>query len=379
MNNKLVISDFYDGHLLGFSFIDNQLMRIQNFDNNSFVGNIYCGYVRDIVGNINAAFVDFYDGTLGFLPLKGLEKVPKTGDKILVQVAGDKVKTKDYLLTWKLNLSERSLALVVGDCGIHISKKITDQTQRNTLKSYLEPLQTSEYGFILRTSSQSCSKEEIVAQAENLTRQYYMILKKFEHAAPKTLILEKNKILKESAEFRQKYDGDIITDNQNIVNLLEENSISVTYNDEEKISLCNKYSLGSHMKEALNRKVWLKSGAYLIIEHTEAMTVIDVNTGKADLHSSREKTFEKINLEAAKEIARQICIRNISGIIIVDFINMSSSESYDNLLLKMKGFVGQDYTRCTVCGFTKLGLMEITRQKQEKPLFEVIKQKETSC
>ena len=149
------------------------------------------------------------------------------------------------------------------------------------------------------------------------------------------------------------------------------------FNDKKKISLCNKYALGHLMKEATAKNVWLKSGAYIVIEPTEAMTVIDVNTGKAEFHSSREKTFEKINQEAAKEIARQISIRNISGIIIIDFINMESPKNYDELLTKMKFYVGRDDKKCTVCGFTKLGLMEITRQKKEKPLSEIINEVKT--
>lgn len=372
MDNKLIISDFYNGHLLGFYFINDHLYRIQNFSDDSLVGNIYCGYVKDIVKNINAAFIEFGDKEIGFLPLKGLEKKLKCGEKILVQVSGDKVKTKDYLLTWKINLAEKDLALTVGNSDISISKKITDSAKRTELKAYLEPLKNENYGFILRTSSENCQKEELLSQAETLEKRYYNIINKFNFSIPKALMFKNDKIVHNCSEFQAKYGGNILTDNVYVKETLEENGLPVFFNDDSKISLCNKYALGSHIKEALGKKVWLKSGAYLIIEHTEAMTVIDVNTGKAELHSNREKTFEKINLEAAKEISRQICIRNISGIIIVDFINMSLKNSYDELLSSMKSFVNQDYTRCTVFGFTSLGLMEISRQKQEKPLFEIL-------
>ena len=126
------------------------------------------------------------------------------------------------------------------------------------------------------------------------------------------------------------------------------------------------------MKNALSKKVWLKSGAYLVIEVTEALTVIDVNTGKAEFHSNKEKTFEKINLEAALEISKQLRIRNISGIIIVDFINMSKKESYQNLEGILKSYVDCDYVKCNIWGRTHLGLMEISRQKKEKPLKEIV-------
>ncbi len=126
------------------------------------------------------------------------------------------------------------------------------------------------------------------------------------------------------------------------------------------------------MKNALSKKVWLKSGAYLVIEVTEGLTVIDVNTGKAEFHSNKEKTFEKINLEAALEISKQLRIRNISGIIIVDFINMSKKESYQNLENILKSYVDCDYVKCNIWGMTHLGLMEISRQKKEKPLKEIV-------
>lgn len=372
MDNKFIISDFYHGHILGFAFIDDELRQIYNLDKNSLIGNIYCGYVKDIVKNINAAFVDFYDGNIGFLPLKGMKKLPKTGDKILVQVAGDKIKTKDYLLTWKINLGGNQLALTVGNSNISVSKKITDSGKRDILKCYLEDYKNTDYGFILRTGSENSTKEEIVAQAEQLKAQYSRILKKFEFAAPKTLLYENSQLLLKTSEFVKKFGGQIITEHTEIADLLKKHDIPVLFNDENKISLCNKYALGHLMKEATSKNVWLKSGAYIVIEPTEAMTVIDVNTGKAEFHSSREKTFEKINQEAAKEIARQISIRNISGIIIIDFINMESPKNYDELLTKMKFYVSRDDKKCTVCGFTKLGLMEITRQKKEKPLSEII-------
>lgn len=176
MDNRLIISDFYNNILLGFYFINDELYRIQNFSDNSLIGNIYCGYVKDVVKNIDAAFVEFGDNLKGFLSLKNIEKKPKSGGKILVQVAGDKIKTKDYALTLKLNLSSDNLVMVVGGSGISISRKITDNDTRNRLKSSLSSLDTGEYGFILRTSGADCSMEDILAQADLLKKQYEDIL-----------------------------------------------------------------------------------------------------------------------------------------------------------------------------------------------------------
>lgn len=372
MDNRLIISDFYNNILLGFYFINDELYRIQNFSDNSLIGNIYCGYVKDVVKNIDAAFVEFGDNLKGFLSLKNIEKKPKSGGKILVQVAGDKIKTKDYALTLKLNLSSDNLVMVVGGSGISISRKITDNDTRNRLKSSLSSLATGEYGFILRTSGADCSMEDILAQADLLKKQYEDILRKFNFSTSKALLFENNKIVNACNEFINKYSGEIKTDNENVYKFLTNSRISATYFTDTSISLCNKYALGKHLKNALSKKVWLKSGAYLVIEVTEALTVIDVNTGKAEFRSNKEKTFEKINLEAALEISKQLRIRNISGIIIVDFINMSKKESYQNLEDILKSYVDCDYVKCNIWGMTHLGLMEISRQKKEKPLNEIV-------
>ena len=372
MDNRLIISDFYNNILLGFYFINDELYRIQNFSDNSLIGNIYCGYVRDVVKNIDAAFVEFGDNLKGFLSLKNIEKKPKSGDEILVQVTGDKIKTKDYALTLKLNLSSDNLVMVVGGSGISISRKITDNDTRNRLKSALSSLDTGEYGFILRTSGADCSMDDILAQADLLKKQYEDILRKFNFSTPKALLFENNKIVNACNEFINKYSGELKTDNENVYKCLTNSRISATYSTDTSISLCNKYALGKHLKNALSKKVWLKSGAYLVIEVTEALTVIDVNTGKAEFHSNKEKTFEKINLEAALEISKQLRIRNISGIVIVDFINMSKKESYENLESTLKSYVDCDYVKCNIWGMTHLGLMEISRQKKEKPLKEIV-------
>lgn len=372
MDNRLIISDFYNNILLGFYFINDELYRIQNFSDNSLIGNIYCGYVKDVVKNIDAAFVEFGDNLKGFLSLKNIEKKPKSGGKILVQVTGDKIKTKDYALTLKLNLSSDNLVMVVGGSGISISRKITDNDTRNRLKSSLSSLDTGEYGFILRTSGADCSMEDILAQADLLKKQYEDILRKFNFSTSKALLFENNKIVNACNEFINKYSGEIKTDNENVYKFLTNSRISAAYFTDTSISLCNKYALGKHLKNALSKKVWLKSGAYLVIEVTEALTVIDVNTGKAEFHSNKEKTFEKINLEAALEISKQLRIRNISGIIIVDFINMSKKESYQNLEDILKSYVDCDYVKCNIWGMTHLGLMEISRQKKEKPLNEIV-------
>lgn len=369
LSNILVVSKVRN-KILGFQFEENKLSRIYNLENKSLVGNIYVGYVKDIVKNLNAAFVEIDGESKGFLSLKNYPYKIKQGDKILVQVAGDKVKTKDYLLTWKLNISVGSVILTVGNNNFSISKKIDDSLLREQYKNSFSHFCTDEYGFILRTNAQSKDLKNLENNINEAIEIYNQTVNKFNFLKAKTLVYKKDKQLEVLEDFVLKKDGMVITDVEQIYESLKAADICASFNDEKKINLINKYSLEKHLQNSLNRHVWLKSGGYLIIEHTEAMTVIDVNTGKADFKSNRDKTIQKINEEAAKEIARQLQIRNISGTIIVDFIGSDELKN-GNLIAVMRQEVKKDYVSCTVVDITKLGLMEITRKKQEQPLYEI--------
>lgn len=369
LSNILVVSKVRN-KILGFQFEENKLSRIYNLENKSLVGNIYVGYVKDIVKNLNAAFVEIDGESKGFLSLKNYPYKIKQGDKILVQVAGDKVKTKDYLLTWKLNISVGSVILTVGNNNFSISKKIDDSLLREQYKNSFSHFCTDEYGFILRTNAQSKDLKNLENNINEAIEIYNQTVNKFNFLKAKTLVYKKDKQLEVLEDFVLKKDGMVITDVEQIYESLKAADICASFNVEKKINLINKYSLEKHLQNSLNRHVWLKSGGYLIIEHTEAMTVIDVNTGKADFKSNRDKTIQKINEEAAKEIARQLQIRNISGTIIVDFIGSDELKN-GNLIAVMRQEVKKDYVSCSVVDITKLGLMEITRKKQEQPLYEI--------
>ena len=369
LSNILVVSKVRN-KILGFQFEENKLSRIYNLENKSLVGNIYVGYVKDIVKNLNAAFVEIDGESKGFLSLKNFPYKIKQGDKILVQVAGDKVKTKDYLLTWKLNISVGSVILTVGNNNFSITKKIDDSLLREQYKNSFSHFCTDEYGFILRTNAQSKDLKNLENNINEAIEIYNQTVNKFNFLKAKTLVYKKDKQLEVLEDFVLKKDGMVITDVEQIYESLKAADICASFNDEKKINLINKYSLEKHLQNSLNRHVWLKSGGYLIIEHTEAMTVIDVNTGKADFKSNRDKTIQKINEEAAKEIARQLQIRNISGTIIVDFIGSDELKN-GNLIAVMRQEVKKDYVSCSVVDITKLGLMEITRKKQEQPLYEI--------
>lgn len=370
--NKLIISDFYKNILLGFFFVDDVLERIYPLQGD-VVDNIYAGYVKDIVKNINSAFIEFDNDKKGFLPLKYCEdKELRQGDKVLVQVYADKVKTKDYVLTTNISLKSHDLILTSNNKTISISKKITDSSKREELKSAMQAIEPN-VGFVIRTSAGNREIEELQNQAKQLMANYESLKKRFTYSTSKALLQSKDEISLICEKLSENDGLDIITDSKEIYKKIIEAGWNCIYNDDKKVSLQNKYSLGRHIDEVLNSKVWLKSGGYLIIEHTEALTVIDVNTGKANMKKNREETFLKINKEALYEILRQLRLRNITGLIIVDFINMKDEKSNKIICNEMCEAAKEDYTQCVVVGFTKLGLMEITRKKQHKPLNEILR------
>lgn len=370
MNNKLIISDYFKGKLLGFLFENDSLIRIKNLKNDSLVGNIYCGYVKDVVKNINACFITIENDQKGYMVIKENETI-KQGSKILVQVISDKIKTKDYAVTSELTFNGKYVVLTEGNKNFSISKKITDNEKRNQLKSVFDKYNNDEFGLILRTSCINASIDEICDEINELISKRQNIYNKFEHATPKQCLYNANSISNTIEDLVNKYNCQIFTEDSSIYNLLKED-FDVYFNDKEKINLTNKYSLDKHLKQSLDKFVWLKSGAYLIIEQTEALTVIDVNSGKAEINSNRNNTFKKINKEAAIEALRQIQIRNLSGIIIIDFINMNNQQDYFELKQILKERALYDYSKCNIIDFTKLGLLEISRKKSEKPLYQIL-------
>lgn len=370
MGNKFIISDFYQKHMLGFSLIDGDVKRIVDLAESNIVGNIYCGLVTDIVENIDAAFISIGQYK-GFLSTKKLSENLKCGDKILVQVEYDAIKTKDYGLTTNISLTGTSVVLTVGATSISVSKKIKDATKRQELKEYLEPYRNSEYGFILRTKSENMTREEVCKEVQELIKRLEDIKRKFSHTRAKELILEQNKAINVAKAFLTGEQSEIITDNKQIAEVFERNHIPFRFFETGRVSLNNLYRLDRTIEECLSRKVWLNSGGYLIIDYTEALTVIDINSGKAELKGNKEDVIFKINKEAMYKIAEQIELRNLSGIILIDFINMKNKQHKDEIQNTLNELFSKQSVYCKAYGFTNLGLMEVSRKKKDKPLYEI--------
>lgn len=212
---------------------------------------------------------------------------------------------------------------------------------------------------------------------KSLTEEYRDILDKAYHRPAFTLLKESdNGMLSDISSYRLGPDDEIVTDNKELAGFLAKQDYvtPVRLYDDKLLPLIKAYSMESRLEHALDKRVWLKSGGYLVIEPTEALTVIDVNTGKFDgRNADREKTFLKTNLEACAEIARQLILRNISGIIIIDFINLGEKDNRNIIQDTMKKYLAADPVKAVFVEFTGLDLMEITRKKIKKPLHEIFK------
>lgn len=389
---KLVITDYNINNISGklsMLFEDNREIRIGIYGNEeSVLGNIYVARVRDIVRNIDAAFVEIAPGKVCyfsikdnprplFLNRKNTDKVCM-GDLMLVQVLKDGIKSKAPLVSSIISFGGKYAAITREQAGrVGVSHKITDKTLADKLKSIVMPYVTDDYGFIIRTDAVNASADEIEAELKSLTEEYRDILDKAYHRPAFTLLKESdNGMLSDISSYRLGSDDEIVTDNKELAGFLAKQDYvtPVRLYDDKLLPLIKAYSMESRLEHALDKRVWLKSGGYLVIEPTEALTVIDVNTGKFDgRNADREKTFLKTNLEACAEIARQLILRNISGIIIIDFINLGEKDNRNIIQDTMKKYLAADPVKAVFVEFTGLDLMEVTRKKIKKPLHEILK------
>lgn len=383
---KKVVLTKKDNRILYFLLVDGKESAINVYpeDEETILGNIYVGRVKDVVPNIKAAFVEFAPDKVGyfsmdeqavFLNNKNTDKVCQ-GDLVLVQVTKEAVKTKAPVLSSDITITGK---YVVFDkkqkSRIGISKKIADKERADGLKLLLDSYKSKEYGFIVRTEAAAAADEEIVNEVKSLITQYEDMVRTAKTRARYTMMYQAEKLLYKDIKNAGLCDGDeIVTDCTELYEELKNSGFDVRLYDDSEISLDRAYSLDKKLKDATGRNVWLKNGGYLVIEPTEALTVIDVNTGKFDGKGrDKETSFLKINIEAAGEIARQIRLRNLSGIILIDFINMKDYENIRTLIKTFEDLIKNDPVPTKFIDYTGLGLIEVTRQKIKKPLHEVLK------
>lgn len=374
---------------LGILFEDGKAMEIRCYEADSILGNVYRARVSNLSPNINAAFVDIKKGESCYLSMDDYhgEKL-KVGDLVTVQVVRDKIKTKRYAVTTDISL-QGDYAVTTLFAPVGVSSKITDSARKKELKTLMQNLLIAEQdaqfylaegnvaeierikkltlGGIIRTQAEHAEDAAITREIEGQARLLYSIMKKSEYATQYTCLYHTEvEYIKDIRRMHALQDVEIVTDIPEVTEAISEIPL---YTDEYTLTL--RYSLASLLEKTLSKRAYLKSGAYLVIEPTEAMTVIDVNSGKSIKGKNAEEQFLKINIEAAKEIARQLRLRNISGIVMIDFINMKEESHNHELMKNLAEYVRTDPVRTTVVDMTKLGLVEMTRQKGKRALHEV--------
>ncbi len=388
--NKLIITR-WNGSVITLlqSGKDAVQVNLEPEENQSVLGNIYIGKVNHIVKNINAAFVDIGGGQMGYLNLSDadilfVDQRPyngklRQGDEIIVQVERDAVKTKAPVLTGNLNVTGRYFVLTSGKKQIGFSTKITDQAWKQEMKSYLESRKAEDFGMIVRTNAYKVPKEELESELIQLMDSFKEMLDNAKHRTCYSLLYSSapsyltglRDSLKSSLEAVITDEPDIYEAIKDYLNQCQPEDLRLlTMYEDHLLPLGKLYRIEKTMKEALGKRVWLKSGGYLVIEPTEALVVIDVNTGKYSGKKELRETIKKVNLEAAEEIGHQLRLRNLSGIIIIDFIDMEAEEDRRMLMERLDGILSKDPVKTTVVEMTKLNLVEVTRKKIRKPLYE---------
>lgn len=407
MSEQKLLLTHYKGRESAFLLENDRLIQVLFAASTSYaIGDIYVGRVKNIVKGMDAAFVELAPGRVGFLPFSHFN--PKTvlnrtdakqfrcGDEILVQVSKEPHKTKEATLTTDISFSGRYLVLIPYSQGIHYSKKFDAKTKERLRAEIADvALQLfgemdvflQHYGLIVRTNAQDAPKQEIVKELHDLFHKAGDVVS----VADKRTVfscLYKEKDFFERVLYNYFVSGQtqVVTDEVKIYDRLKAQTQmipdvaqSLRLYEDDRISLHSLYGFEQKIEEALSKKVWLKCGGYLIIEPTETMTVIDVNSGKSDKSKNKlspDEFHHRVNCDAAAEILRQLRLRNLSGIIIVDFLK--TAEEYSQRLLDtLREEARKDPVQTVIVDMTALGLVEITRKKTEASLYEKLRTPES--
>lgn len=359
-------------------------------DQKSLVGNVYLGRVRNVLPGMEAAFVDFGEGKNGVLyagdvnyddaeiegKAKRIEVVMKPGDTVLVQVVKDALGHKGARLTNQISLAGRYLVLAPNSDVRGISRRLPDE-ERRRLRSVIGEVRPKGMGVIVRTAAEGASKEDIQADIKRLLEIWRDIESKGDVKAPALLHEEPPLVLRVirehfTSDFRRLLIDDPKTQEQALAYLegTEADLLDKVKLYEDELGLFERFHVEDQLRKALDRKVWLPSGGHIVIDRTEALTVIDVNTGRFVGRSNLEETVLQNNLEAAEEIARQLRLRDIGGIIVIDFIDMEIARNRAAVLQRLREHLAKDKTRTQVFDVSNLGLVEMTRKNVSAGLLE---------
>jgi len=357
----------------------------------SYVGNIYLGRVQNVLPGMEAAFVDIGKGRNGVLyagevnydeadlegELPRIEQTLKLGQSVLVQVTKDPMGTKGARLTQHLSIAGRYCVLAPGEEMLGISRKLTDD-ERERLRKILKGLKPEGYGLIVRTAAEGATREQLEADVARLERIWDQVSARAERAKPLEAVYEEPGLVIRVIRdvFGSEY-SQLTVDSEELATQVRTYLDDVSPEFVDKVSVhtgednvFDAYEITNQIRRALERKVWLKSGGYLIVEKTEAMWVIDVNTGKFVGERNLEETVLRNNIEAATEIARQLRLRDMGGIIVIDFVDMLVPANRDEVLKRFRRELARDKTKSRVMEISKLGLVQMTRKNVSQGLQE---------
>ena len=373
--------------------------------NESIDGNIYFGRVQNVLPGMEAAFVDIgtpkngvlYRGDVAFdkADIEGgnkpkIERMLKNGQMITVQVTKNPIAHKGARLTQEVSLAGRFLVMVPGEPDTYgISKRLPDD-ERKRLRKVLDGIRPSDAGLIVRTAAEGATTDELERDVRRLRSQWEKISELAGKAKQAKLLYQEPDLVMRRIreEFTKEYRGIVIDDRalyEEIRGYVEaitpELADRVEFYDaeEEGLAIFERFHISEQLLKALDRKVWLPSGGSLIIERTEALTVIDVNTGKNVGKSNLEETVFRNNLEAAEEVARQLRLRDIGGIIVIDFVDMEIKSNRDQTMKLFRDALARDKTRTQAFEMSELGLVEMTRKRISEGLVESFSSTCASC
>ena len=364
---------------------------VAHSDKKSLVGNVYQGKVRNVLPGMEAAFIDFGEGKNGVLYAgdvnfpayelngkpKRIESVLQPGDPVLVQVVKDAMGHKGARLTNQVSLAGRYLVLAPDTNVRGISRRLSDD-ERRRLRELIAEHRPEGMGVIVRTAADGATADDIKADIGRLQEVWKTIEKNLETASAPELLYEEpplvTRVIRENftRDFKRLLIDDKVTYDRVLDYLkgTESDLLDSVELYKDEMALFERFHVEDQLRKALDRKVWLPSGGHIVVDRTEALTVIDVNTGRFVGTSNLEDTVLENNLEAAQEIARQLRLRDIGGIIVIDFIDMESQKNQDAVLLRFREHLAKDKTRTQVFEVSNLGLVEMTRKNVSAGLLE---------
>uniref|UniRef100_A0A832IGW1 Rne/Rng family ribonuclease n=1 Tax=Pseudothermotoga hypogea TaxID=57487 RepID=A0A832IGW1_9THEM len=376
MSTALIIN-VHENFVSGAILEDGELQEVFDEENETIAGNLYVGVIQKIIPALNAAFVDIGEGKNGFLRISDIGKSyiqqvlngkqPAEGSKLLVQVKHDAVGQKGPQLTCKLSLPGRYVVYFPMSRVRGVSKKIVEQRERERLRSLFSKLEKNE-GLVIRTASEGMPMEIIEEELQSLRQEWQQILSSFKRS-------RRVKLLRREPTAIDYVLRERLNKNVDEVYVNEEKAYELVKQEVKKISksivvhfvegdLFERFSIYQQLNLLQRRTIDLPSGGYLALDTTEAMTVFDVNSASFTGGKNHAELAFRINMEAAKEIARQLRLRNIGGIVVVDFIGMPNKEYYDRLFKKIRESFEKDPAHVELLGFTRLGLFEMTRKRR---------------